>query len=122
MPDPGRLAYLGLPGWLLLWVLAGIAFALFGLRIVRLVRVLLKGRPEVRWDRIPRRLWTFLTNDRRARNYCRQAGLRVYDLAALLRALWRGGIRSPQFMQELCARMEAAEGMTIPNKEAIFRK
>ena len=62
MPDPGRLAYLGLPGWLLLWALAGIAFALFGLRIVRLVRVLLKGRPEVRWDRIPRRLWTFLTN------------------------------------------------------------
>jgi len=62
MPDPGRLAYLGLPGWLLLWVLAGIAFALFGLRIVRLVRVLLKGRPEVRWDRIPRRLWAFLTN------------------------------------------------------------
>lgn len=68
------------------------------------------------------RQWIFLTNDKRARNHCRQAGLRVYDLAVLLGALWRGGIRSPQFVQELCARMEAAEGMTIPNQAAIFRK
>jgi Fe-S oxidoreductase len=62
MPDPGLSAYLGLPGWLLLWVLAGVAFVLFGLRVVRLTRVLLTGRPEMRWDRIPRRLWAFLTN------------------------------------------------------------
>jgi Fe-S oxidoreductase len=62
MPDPGLSAYLGLPGWLLLWVLAGVALVLFGLRVVRLTRVLLKGRPELRWDRIPRRLWAFLTN------------------------------------------------------------
>lgn len=68
------------------------------------------------------RRWIFLTNDKRARNHCRQAGLRVYDLAALLGALWRGGIRSLLFVQELCARMEAAEGMTITNKDAIFRK
>jgi len=62
MPDPGLSAYLGVPGWLLLWVLTGIAFVLFGLRVVRLVRVLLKGRPELRWDRIPRRLWAFVAN------------------------------------------------------------
>ncbi len=68
------------------------------------------------------RLWTFLTNDRRARNYCRQAGVRVYNLADLLAAIWRGGLRSHQFVQELCGRMEAAEGMTIPNKDSIFRK
>ena len=66
--------------------------------------------------------WPFLTNDKRARNFCIQAGLEVFDLTDLLGALWEWRVRSPQFVQELCARMEAAEGMTIPNKEAIFRK
>jgi predicted nucleic acid-binding protein len=66
--------------------------------------------------------WPFLTNDKRARNFSIQAGLEVFDLTDLLGALWEWRVRSPQFVQELCARMEAAEGMTIPNKEAIFRK
>ncbi len=66
--------------------------------------------------------WAFLSNDKRARNFCTQAGVEVFDLTELLGALWEWRVRSPQFVQELCARMEAAEGMTIPNKEAIFRK
>jgi predicted nucleic acid-binding protein len=65
--------------------------------------------------------WPFLTNDKRARNYCIEAGLEVFDLPDLLRALWEWRIRSPQFVQDLCTRMEAAEDMTIPNKKAIFR-
>jgi predicted nucleic acid-binding protein len=66
--------------------------------------------------------WAFLTNDKRARNYCRQAGLRAYDLPGLLRAIWQGRVRSAQFVEQLCARIEAAEGMVIRNKEAIFRE
>jgi Fe-S oxidoreductase len=44
------------PGWLGLWVLAAVAFALFGRRIVRIVRVLGRARPENRWDQAPRRV------------------------------------------------------------------
>jgi Fe-S oxidoreductase len=62
MPDPGLSAYLGLPGWLLLWILAAVAFSLFGRRVVQIVRVLRRARPENRWEQIPRRLWHALTN------------------------------------------------------------
>ncbi|OGT95861.1 MAG: hypothetical protein A3I79_00990 [Gemmatimonadetes bacterium RIFCSPLOWO2_02_FULL_71_11] len=62
MPDPGLSAYLGLPGWLLLWILAAVAFSLFGRRVVHIVRVLRRARPENRWEQIPRRLWHALTN------------------------------------------------------------
>jgi Fe-S oxidoreductase len=56
MPDPGLSRYLGLPGWLPLWLLAVVAFTLFGRRVVRIVRVLLRARPETRWDQVPRRI------------------------------------------------------------------
>ena len=68
------------------------------------------------------RNWIFLTNDKRARNYCREIGVQVLDLVGLLHALWKEGVCESRFVQALCARMEAAEGMTIPNKEAIFRR
>ena len=67
------------------------------------------------------RKWIFLTNDKRARNYCREIGVPVIDLVGLLHPLWKEGICERRFVRELCTRMEAAEGMTIPNKEAIFR-
>ena len=60
--------------------------------------------------------WPFLTNDKRARNYCQQTGVEVYDLAGLLRALWER--ESKCFVRQLTDRMEAAEGMVIKNKEA----
>jgi Fe-S oxidoreductase len=56
MPDPTVSRYIGLPGWLGLWVLAVAAFALFGRRVARIVGVLRLARPETRWDRVPRRL------------------------------------------------------------------
>jgi predicted nucleic acid-binding protein len=38
--------------------------------------------------------WAFLTNDKRARNYCQQTGVEAYNLAGLLRALWESGLKS----------------------------
>ena len=62
MPDPALSRYVGLPGWLLLWALALVAFALFGWRVFRIVRVLRGARPETRWDQVPRRLATAVAN------------------------------------------------------------
>lgn len=67
------------------------------------------------------RQWAFLTNDRRARNYCREVGVEVFDLAGLLRALWMTGVRPKKFVRSLATRMEEGEGIVFKNKEAIFR-
>ncbi len=61
MDDPTRLTYLGLPGYALLWVLTAVSFFLFGRRVARYVRTLLKARPEKRWDQIPKRIALFLS-------------------------------------------------------------
>ncbi len=56
MPDPTLATYLGMPGWLLLWIAAGAALWVFGRRVVRIVALLRRARAESRWDAIPRRL------------------------------------------------------------------
>jgi Fe-S oxidoreductase len=56
MPDPGVARYLGVPGWLPLWLLAVAAFMLFGRRVARIVRVLGRARAENRWGQAPQRL------------------------------------------------------------------
>jgi Fe-S oxidoreductase len=62
MPDPTAVSYYGVPGIVLLWIVAVVAFALFGHRVWLLIGALRRGRPEKRWDQIPRRLWTFAVN------------------------------------------------------------
>ena len=62
MPDPALTRYLAVPGWVGLWVLTAVAIGLFVRRVYQLVRVLLRGRADVRWDRVPRRLVTAVTN------------------------------------------------------------
>jgi len=62
MPDPTITRYLTVPGWVGLWVLAVLAIGLFVRRVYQLVRVLLRGRGETRWDRVPRRLVTTVKN------------------------------------------------------------
>ncbi len=62
MHDPGRLTYLGIPGFALLWVLTLVSFFLFGRRVIRYIRTLATARPENRWDQIPRRLGLVLGN------------------------------------------------------------
>src|ERR1700752_3450065 len=45
-----------IPGWLPFYALLAVALGLFARRVSFLVRLLLKGQPEVRWDHVPRRL------------------------------------------------------------------
>jgi predicted nucleic acid-binding protein len=66
--------------------------------------------------------WSFITNDRRARNYCRETGVQAFDLAGLLRALWTTGVRSKKVVRQMLDRMEQAEGIVFKNKEAIFQR
>jgi len=59
MTDPAAGTFLGLPARAILWVLALIAFGLFGWRVAGYIRVLARARPEPRWDRWPARLKRF---------------------------------------------------------------
>lgn len=62
MFNPTTTTYLGLPGWVILWILAAAAFYMFIRRIVYLAAILKRARPEKRWDRIPERASLFITN------------------------------------------------------------
>jgi Fe-S oxidoreductase len=62
VPDPTASTLLGIPGVLVLWALAGIAFALFGYRVYRILAALVRGRAEPRWDRLPKRVSSVVVN------------------------------------------------------------
>ena len=62
MPDPTATTLLGIPGFVYLWVLAAVAFVLFGLRAYRILAVVARGRAEPRWDQLPRRAWSVVVN------------------------------------------------------------
>jgi len=66
--------------------------------------------------------WSFVTNDRRARNYCREVGVAVMDLAGPPRALWTTGVRPKKFVRGLLQRMAEAEGIVFKNQAAIFQR
>jgi Fe-S oxidoreductase len=54
--DPVKITLLGLPGWLLLWLLSLVAFGVFGYRAWQLIGLLRQGRYENRFDHLFRRL------------------------------------------------------------------
>jgi len=60
VPDPATSHYLGVPGYLLLWLLTICSFALFGRRVLDYVRILRRARPETRWNRPLERAKRFL--------------------------------------------------------------
>ena len=62
MPDPTATTLLGIPGFVYLWVLAAVAFVIFGLRAYRILAVVARGRAEPRWDQLPRRAWSVVVN------------------------------------------------------------
>lgn len=80
MPDPGVTTILGVPGWSLLWLLAAIATVVFARRVLLLVRLLLRARPEKRWDRIPRRAWIAVANVFGQLRLLNEAGIGVAHL------------------------------------------
>jgi Fe-S oxidoreductase len=80
VPDPGLTAVLGLPGWTLLWVLAAAATFLFARRVLQLVRLLRRARPEPRWDRLPRRAAVAVANVFGQLRLLNEAGIGVAHL------------------------------------------
>lgn len=64
----------------------------------------------------------FVTNDRRARNFCRAEGIEVFDLIDVLRALWKLRVCSKQQVRQFVADIETKEGMIIKRKAEIFAK
>jgi Fe-S oxidoreductase len=62
MPDPTTQTLLGVPGFVFLWALTLVAFALFGWRVYRILRAVARGQAEPRWDHLPRRLWSVVVN------------------------------------------------------------
>lgn len=60
MTDPAAGLVLGVPARAVLWLLALVAFGLFGWRVAAYIRVLARARPEPRWDRLPARIQRFV--------------------------------------------------------------
>jgi Fe-S oxidoreductase/nitrate reductase gamma subunit len=60
--SPSHEWYGVIPGWLPFYVLIAVAVALFARRAAYLVRLMLKGKPAARWDRLPARLLAVLVN------------------------------------------------------------
>ncbi len=62
LPDPVTVPYLGVSGYLYLWLLTLVSFSVFGSRTLRHVRILSHARPENRWDHIGKRISLVATN------------------------------------------------------------
>jgi Fe-S oxidoreductase/uncharacterized membrane protein len=56
MPDPTATSYFGIPGFIVLWAIAIVAFFLFVHRVLHWVGILRLARPERRWDHVLKRL------------------------------------------------------------------
>ncbi|MBI3923246.1 MAG: hypothetical protein HY318_17630 [Armatimonadetes bacterium] len=63
-----------------------------------------------------------LSNDKRARNFCRETGIAVYDVADLLRALWLHRVRTRSEVRQLLEAIEAEEQMVFRNRDAILAR
>lgn len=62
-----------------------------------------------------------LTNDKRARNFCRERAIPCLDLPGILRALWVRKVLSKKRVGEPLRQIETEEGMVIKNKDEIFK-
>ncbi|HEY7203998.1 MAG TPA: (Fe-S)-binding protein [Methylomirabilota bacterium] len=54
---PSHQWYGPIPGWLIFYGMIVLAGALFGRRVLYLLRLLLKGKPMPRWSHLPTRVW-----------------------------------------------------------------
>jgi predicted nucleic acid-binding protein len=61
-----------------------------------------------------------LTNDKRAKNYCRERKIPCLDLPTILRGLWTKHVLTKQQVRELLRRIETEQGMVVKNRDAIF--
>jgi predicted nucleic acid-binding protein len=63
----------------------------------------------------------FLTNDKRARNYCREQGLAALDLPGVLRALWQQRVCSKSTVRLLVQEIETREGLVFKDQAEILK-
>ncbi len=66
--DPIQINIVGIPGLILFWIITLIAFGLFGKRITTLVKLLMRAKPENRFDNLGKRilsLFTFVLGQKR---------------------------------------------------------
>jgi len=66
--DPIQINIIGIPGLILFWVITLIAFGLFGKRITKLIKLLMRAKPENRFDNLGKRilsLFTFVLGQKR---------------------------------------------------------
>ncbi len=68
-----------------------------------------------------RRSTRLLTNDKRARNFCRERSIPCLDLPEILRAFWVRQVLSKQQVRELLRQIETEEGLVIKNQDEIFK-
>ena len=61
-----------------------------------------------------------LTNDKRAKNVCREHNIACRDLPGILRDLWVRGVATKTVVKELIVAMESEQGMVIKNRNAIL--
>ena len=64
----------------------------------------------------------FLTNDKRANNFCLVNSIISFDLNSILRQLWKGGHCTKDEVKSLIDEIEKSEpGMVIKSKDGILR-
>lgn len=56
----------------------------------------------------------FATNDSAARAFAQREGVHVLSLQAILRGLWRSGMRSSEEVWKLLERIKKADGLEVP--------
>ena len=62
-----------------------------------------------------------LSNDKRARNFCRERGIACLDLPGILRAFWTRKVLTKKKVRELIRQIETEQGMVIKNKDEILK-
>ncbi|MBI4596591.1 MAG: hypothetical protein HY730_09505 [Candidatus Tectomicrobia bacterium] len=66
------------------------------------------------------RAYAILTNERLIKNWCNKAGIKCFDLPAILSALWRTELLTKEGVQELCRQIEEKDRVVFKDKEQIF--
>lgn len=64
----------------------------------------------------------FVTNDAKARKFAKDAGVTVISLQALMKALWKKGIKIKEEVKQLLERIRKADNLVVPDEveKSIF--
>ncbi|MDP2765946.1 MAG: hypothetical protein Q8O41_00615, partial [Candidatus Methanoperedens sp.] len=68
------------------------------------------------------RKYIFLTNDKQAKNFCRENGILFFDIKGILRALFLQNILKEKEIRRLASEIEEKDNTSIKGFEEIFSK